>query len=323
VRLLWKAFLQNNDKTTLDNFIEALTLETLEDVTAQTLNRQREHDRVHRSLFYTKAYKQEFFENNPDYSCNHCYPVREDIAADTQEFLAVHSQYLATFSGQTQHEFRAFTHATERNEIAITLYLIYSTLRFQPVLPYTKFLERIRQKYIRTPVETTDDEQNTEEDADQYNQETDQEEDSDTTNEDNDPTITLNPDLVPFPLPFADLEDEDLYQLLLNPPPVVPLVEDSDEEELPNPPQVRVRMNFGAPAIPQFDRTQNPAEWINAIKVNAVLHSLNPAATLEYAKLMVPLDMQPIPATVDTMAALQLHLENAVINNGNHRMTAR
>jgi len=75
--------------------------------------------------------------------------------------------------------------------------------------------------------------------------------------------------------------------------------------------------------IPQFDRSQNPADWINAIQVNAVLSGLDDDATLRYAKLMISPELRAGAAAVANLAELVTHLDGQVAGNATLRNAAR
>jgi hypothetical protein len=84
-------------------------------------------------------------------------------------------------------------------------------------------------------------------------------------------------------------------------------------------------MNRNLTAVPLFDKTQNPDDWINAIQVNALLAGLNVEATLNYAKLMLSTELRAPcnDANPATMDALRQWLNGQVQADVNIRARAR
>jgi hypothetical protein len=74
----------------------------------------------------------------------------------------------------------------------------------------------------------------------------------------------------------------------------------------------------------QFDKTQDPEEWINALRCHCTLAGLDADATLEYAKLMVGVELRDtaIIGAAD-ISALTEALRNIINGDANLRAAAR
>ena len=81
---------------------------------------------------------------------------------------------------------------------------------------------------------------------------------------------------------------------------------------------------FGSIQVSQFDYSQDLGEWLNAVRMNATLHSLDAANTLVYAVGMLAPEIRTVLATVaddqkNTMDRLTTWLTRQVAANQNVR----